>query len=156
MENTDKSPTNSQQGRKIHTSRFGDLEIDEDKLITMTTPLPGFPDEHLFILLPHGPNAPFFWLQSTDSPEVAFIVISPDFVKPQFKPEVSSAVRKELQISKEQDMELMVIITIPPGKPQDMTANLLGPLVFNAEKRLAKQIVLDPTKYDPCWPIPLE
>ena len=74
---------------------------------------------------------------------------------PEYKPEMSSGVRKELQMSPGQDMELMVILTIPPGKPQEMTANLLGPVVLNAEKRLAKQVVLDPKKHDPCWPVPL-
>jgi flagellar assembly factor FliW len=156
METTAENNPDLSRAKKISTSRFGEIEIDKNKLIMMTSPLPGFPDDRFFILLPHGPNAPFFWLQSTEKPDLAFIVISPDLVTPQYEPEVSPAVREELQIAKKQNPEFMIILTIPPGKPQEMTANLLGPVAYNAEKRLAKQIILDPKKYDPCWPIPLK
>lgn len=156
MGNTAELQTNEVQEKKIYTSRFGEIEIDEGKLITMTSPFLGFPDERLFVLLPHGPNVPFFWLQSIENPDLAFIVISPDLLNPKYKPAMSSAVKEELQISKDQDLAVMVILTIPPGKPREMTANLLGPVVLNAEKRLAKQVVLDPRKYDTCWPVPME
>ncbi len=155
MKNAAELQTNSNMTKIIHTSRFGDIEVDENKLITMTSPLLGFPEDRLFALLPHSSNAPFFWLQSTDTPELAFLVISPELVHPDFRPEINPTVRKELNIPGEVDLEFMVILTIPHGKPQEMTANLLGPVVYNAEKRLAKQVVLDPKIYDPCWPVPL-
>lgn len=141
--------------RKVATSRFGEIEIDYDKLITMTSSFLGFPDNRLFVLLPHSENSPFFWLQSLEDPELAFIVIQPDLITADYKPAIPSAIYDELEISSDGEVEYMVTLTIPPGKPEDITANLLGPVAFNAEKRLARQVVLDPKKYDSCWPVQL-
>lgn len=137
----------------INTSRFGTIDIDQDKVITLVSPFLGFPDDNTFVLLPHSPSSPFFWLQSTSTPELAFVVIQPNLIKSDFAPPVPASVKKELQLVENQDPEFMVILTIPKGKPKEMTANLLGPVAFNAKKQLAKQIVLDPTKYDPCWQV---
>ena len=140
---------------KIKSSRFGEIEIDEDKVINLTSPILGFPDDLSFILVPHGPDSPFFWLHSTQNPDLAFVVIQPARIHPTYQPKIPAQVRKELQAEKEPDLELMTILTIPQGKPREMTVNLLAPMAINAKKRLAKQLLLDPAKYDPCWKVPL-
>jgi flagellar assembly factor FliW len=140
--------------KTIKTSRFGEISIDCDKIITFTSPFLGFPNDRSFVLLPHSPKSPFFWLQSTDSPTLAFVVIQPHVIMNNYAPQLPAAIEAELKNSVEK-LELMVVLTIPPGKPREMTANLLGPVVYNTEKRLAKQVILDPNKYDPCWPVPL-
>ena len=38
----------------IHTSRFGDIEINAEKIITMTSPFLGFPNERRFVRVPFG------------------------------------------------------------------------------------------------------
>lgn len=154
MGNTAKKIKPSSQGRTIATSRFGELPIDENKIITFTTPFLGFPTDRFFVLLPHNPKSPFFWLQSVDTPTLAFVVIQPNMITTDYAPNIGAAIYQELQSSSEK-LDIMVVLTIPPGKPQEMTANLLGPVVINPEKRLAKQVILDPAKFDPCWPVPL-
>jgi flagellar assembly factor FliW len=55
--------------------------------------------------------------------------------------------------------QIMAIVNIlnrgEDGKPTAITANLLGPIVINPQKRLAKQIVLYDGKYSHRYPIPL-
>lgn len=137
----------------IHTSRFGPLDINEDKIITMTTPLLGFPAERHFILLPHGPGSAFWWLQATENPDLAFVVIQPAIFNPHYRPAIPGHLLAELQSHTEEELEILVILTIPKGQPEAMTANLLGPVILNPAQKLAKQILLDPAAYDPCWPI---
>ncbi len=137
----------------IQTSRFGPLDINEEKIITMTTPFLGFAEERRFILLPHGPDSVFWWLQSVDNPDLAFVVIQPAKIAPQFNPTIAPQLRQEVQAAETAELEILVILTIPKGRPEAMTANLLGPLLLNPVKRLAKQILLDPAQYDPCWPV---
>lgn len=137
----------------IQTSRFGPLDINEEKIITMTTPFLGFAEERRFILLPHGPDSVFWWLQSVDNPDLAFVVIQPAKIAPQFNPAIAPQLRQEVQAAESAELELLVILTIPKGRPEAMTANLLGPILLNPVKRLAKQILLDPAQYDPCWPV---
>lgn len=151
MENTAEVITG--RGMLIHTSRFGDIEIDEDKIITMTSPILGFPDDRQFILIPHGPDSPFWWLQAVQNPSLAFAVLQAACLNISYEPEISRLTRDELSLSGDEAPEILVILTIPPGRPQEMTANLLGPVVINITKRLARQIVLDDKHYNPCWPL---
>ncbi len=145
--------TVSNQQRTINTSRFGKIEIDTDKIIKMTSPFLGFPEDREFILLPHAPESPFWWLQAANNPQLAFVVIQPELVDTSYAPKISNNIRQELQIDTEKDQEILVILTIPKGHPEQMTANFLGPVVINATKKIAKQVLLDPARYTPCQPI---
>ena len=93
------------------------------------------------------------WLQSLDNPELAFVVISPTLLPEKYSPKIPKQTTNELDIQSDKELDMLVLMTIPAGNPQEMTANLLGPLVINTTKRLAKQIVLDPKKYNPCLPL---
>ena len=134
----------------VQTSRFGEVRVDRSKVITMTAPFLGFPESRRFFLRPHSAESPFMWLQSLDNPQLAFVVVQPELFLDDYTPALQQFVLEELQFSKDSDKEILVILTIPPGKPKEMTANLLGPVVINTAKRLAKQVLLDPGKYDPC------
>ena len=57
------------------------------------------------------------------------------------------SINEELDIQAPGELALFVIVTIPAGSPQDMTANLLGPVVLNHRSRRAKQLVLDDRLY---------
>jgi flagellar assembly factor FliW len=137
---------------KIQTSRFGEIEVKADKIIRMTTPFLGFPDSQRFIIRPHGDKSPFMWFQSLDDPDLAFVVIPSSSLIPQYNPEIAASTLKDLEIGSAKP-ELLLILTIPEGKPLEMTANLLGPIVLNTGKRLASQILLDPTLYEVQWPV---
>lgn len=136
----------------VNTSRFGAIAVDRAKIITMTTPFPGFPDSSRFILRPHGPESPFFWLQSLDDPHLAFVVIPAATLLPDYRPKLGAATETELQLEGAAP-DLLLILTIPPGQPEKMTANLLGPVALNPRKRLACQALLDPSLYELGWPV---
>jgi flagellar assembly factor FliW len=56
----------------------------------------------------------------------------------------------ELQLTDEQELVVFVILTVPSGDPQQMTANLRGPVVVNSRTKEAKQLILrdeHPTRY---------
>jgi len=137
----------------VSTSRFGQLSVNPEKIITVTSPFLGFPDSRRFIVKPHGEESPFLWLQSLDDPKLAFVAIQAALLIPQYQPEISSLTRQELQGSPDQPLEILLILTVPKENPEGMTANLLGPVAINSQKRLAKQVLQDPTRYDACWPV---
>jgi flagellar assembly factor FliW len=58
-----------------------------------------------------------------------------------------------LEAASKEEISIFVIVTIPPGEPENMTANLLGPLVVNTQTRLARQLVLDERRYSHRYPI---
>ena len=135
---------------KIETTRFGSVEIDENKVLTFEKGILGFPEDKRYALLPHNENSPFFWLQSLDSPELAFVVINPALIVDDYNFEIPDEMQKQLDLKESAQAEVLVLVTFRSGngdKSVRPSANLLGPLVINIENRQACQAVLDPKKY---------
>ena len=156
MVQTMSKPLATQQEITVSTSRFGNLTIRHENIITMATPFLGFPGSKHFVLKTHGAESPFMWLQSLDEPDLAFVVTPAVSLVPQYQPSIPALVRQELDAAEDDPLEILLILTIPHGDPLKMTANLLGPVVINSEKRLAKQVVQDPRVFDHCWPVFVE
>lgn len=146
---------------KIKTSRFGTIDVDETRIISFPRSIPGFPDEKQYILVPHDSDSPFYWLQSVDNPDLAFIVINPFVIAADYSFEIPDPVLDDLGITHASRVQTLVLITIrQDGNHGDgrtsITANLLGPLVINTENMSAAQIVLDPAVYDVRFRLPLK
>jgi flagellar assembly factor FliW len=138
---------------KIETTRFGPLDIDETTIIRIPGGLIGFPEHERFILLRHNPESPFYWFQSVDQSDLAFVIVDPHVFKPDYRIPLNQSVLAMMNAGSDQEISTFVIVTIPRGNPQGMTANLLGPLVINTGSRLAKQLVLDDRQYSHRHPI---
>ncbi len=131
---------------KIDTSRFGAIEVDASRVITMKGCILGFDHLHRYAILPPEKNNPLWWLQSLDDGGVAFVVIDPFVIKPDYQPTICAADRAFLEISREEEISCLAIVTIH-SQPFSATANLRAPLVINAAKRLGAQVVLEDDRY---------
>lgn len=131
---------------KVKTTRFGEIEVKGEDLIELPSGLIGFPELKRYVLLDHDKDSPFKWLQSLDDGAIAFVLINPLLFKPEYTVEVTEAEVSDLELKNEDDAVISVIITIPTN-PQNMTANLKAPLVFNLQNRKGKQLVLSNSAY---------
>ena len=131
---------------KVTTSRFGEIEINESEIVELPQGLIGFPELKKYILLNHDKDSPFKWLQSVDDGSIAFVLINPLLFKPDYTVEVTENEVCDLDLSNEEDAVISVIITMPTN-PQNMTANLKAPLIFNLKNRKGKQIILNNSAY---------
>ena len=138
---------------KVSTSRFGNIDVDDSAVITMLGGLIGFPQQIRYVVIRHNPESPFYWLQAVDDPDLAFVIVDPLVFKPDYQVPTNKEVLESLKAASAGDISFFVIVTIPPGNPEGMTANLLGPLVFNTQTRLARQLVLDERRYSHRYPI---
>ena len=132
---------------KITTSRFGDIEVDEKKIVHFKDGIPAFEDEHEFIILPYEDDSPYYFMQSVKSPDLAFLLTIPFLFFPDYTFEIDDATVKELEIKEYEHVIYYSMITIPNGSIRYMTANLLAPVVLNSENMQAKQVVLDKSNY---------
>ncbi|MEA3486360.1 MAG: flagellar assembly protein FliW [Thermodesulfobacteriota bacterium] len=137
---------------RISTTRFGDISIDETRIIQMKGSILGF--EHLgkYVLLTQDEKTPFCWFQSVEDGSVAFVVINSLAVKPDYEPVVSDDDVKLLEIASPEDVILFYVVAIR-SDPFNVTANLRAPIVINAKKILAKQIILVDSDYSVQYPI---
>lgn len=131
---------------KIGTARFGTIEIDPGKIITVPDGVIGFPDFKRYVVLEFIEGTPFELFQAVDNPGLAFVLIDPRLVFPDYTVEVGPEDLKMLQIQSAKDLTVMAVVTLPE-KVYEMTANLKGPIAINLEKRLARQIVNPDPKF---------
>ena len=133
---------------KVKTSRFGEIEVEPSKVITMPHGMIGFPEERRFVLLHHGENSPFHWLQSLDREDLAFVCVSPLLFDPKYQVALGGADTRLMQVKDPEDIQVWVVVTIPHGQPEKMTANLKAPVVINLKTRLGSQVIMDDSKYE--------
>jgi flagellar assembly factor FliW len=140
---------------KIETTRFGALDIDEGKVITMPHGMLGFPESRRYVLFKHKEDSPFFWYQSVDDPALAFVMTSPSLIVADYRPDVREAF-KMMDWDDHGDQsgyELYVMVNIPKGAPERMTANLIGPILINPAAREAVQMVITNSPYSHRFPL---
>lgn len=125
---------------RIMTSRFGELEIDEDKTIEMPEGMVGF-SENRFIIL-HPDKGPFCWFQAVDNPDLAFVVVDPTQFVPDYRVKLTQDEYDKLKLASGDEIVLLSVVTMA-SDPRRITMNLQGPIVINPSGMIAKQIVLE-------------
>jgi flagellar assembly factor FliW len=138
---------------RIKTSRFGEIEIDEARVIRFTEGLIGFPDDKEFIIMEHRSDSPFMWLQSVSKPDLAFVIMNPFQVFPEYLKDLSQEEENALKPDDNETVMIVAIVTIPKGKPEESTLNLMGPVVIDPVTNRGKQVILANSGYSHRHPI---
>ena len=133
--------------RKVNTLRFGEVEVAEDKIVHFADGIPAFEDEHEFVIVPYDEESPYVFLQSLETPDLAFLMTMPFVFFPDYEFEIDDENQDKLELTRQEDMLIYTLITVNDGKVQEMTANLLAPVVLNTANMQARQLVLDKTSY---------
>jgi flagellar assembly factor FliW len=138
---------------KLQTTRFGEIELDENACFEMISPVFGYEDENKFLLIENNTNAKLKWFQSVKTPDLAFVVSFAGFFGIDYSYELPEDIQESLEISEPDDVLTLNIVVIPHGEPEASTINLLAPLVFNVNTRRGAQVVLSHTHYDVDYPL---
>lgn len=134
---------------KVNTKAFGEIEIENDKIITFDGGIIGFPELKQFTLLhdeERGNKVGIRWLQSIEEPGFAMPVMDPLVVVPDYAPSVDDELLKCIGPLAEDNLLVLVTVTVPSDL-QNMSINLQGPMVINVDTRKACQIIVDTEKY---------
>ena len=130
---------------KIETRMFGEIDIEDEKIITFEDGIIGFPDLKKFSLIfdeEKEARSEISWLQSMDEPVFALPVINPLAVKPDYNPTVEDELLKSLGNLEPDNTLVLVTITVPEDI-EKMSINLKAPIVINADERKATQVIVD-------------
>lgn len=133
--------------KKVNTLRFGEIEVEEDKIVHFEHGIPAFDEEHEFLIIPYDEESPYVFLQSLNTPDLAFLMTMPFVFFPDYEFEIDDETQARLGITKQEDMLVYTLLTIPGGRVQDMTANLMAPVLINTQNMQAIQLVLDKSRY---------
>jgi flagellar assembly factor FliW len=131
---------------KYPTSRFGKIDFEEEDILFLPKGILGFSQLSKYVIVEKSEYDPFKWLQSVEDPDVAFVIVDPTLFFPNYKLEVNEKELEELNFQQMKELITYVIITVP-SDPSQMSADLLGPVVINSQKKIAKQVVMSSGLY---------
>lgn len=134
----------------IKTKHFGEIELDENKIIYFENGILGFEELKKYTLLfddESGERPDISWLQSLDEPALAIPVVSPFLVREDYNPEVEDELLKPLGELSEDNIVVMISITVPSDL-EKISANLRAPFIINSDLRKGAQIIVENPEYD--------
>ena len=134
----------------IATSRFGQLEVDPERLIAFEDGILGFPSERRYALIQTGEGSGFYWLQAVDRADLAFVVCDPRLFVTDYEVPVKREDLESIGILRADQGQVFVIVN---KVGELLTGNLQGPLVVNVETRVARQLVLSDKRYSTRHPL---
>lgn len=129
---------------KLTTRVFGEIDIEDEKIINFEDGIIGFPDLKRFALIfdEERKGRAINWLQSLDEPAFALPVMDPLLMKEDYNPTVDEELLSSLGELNPESMLVLVTVTIP-SELEKITINLKAPIVINAEERKASQVIVE-------------
>ena len=134
---------------KVNTTRFGEIEIQEDSIINFPFGIPGFPDLKRFVVIDY--KDPIKWLHSVEDPDIAFIITVPFVLFPEYSFTIKDDVEEFLGIKEASDVLIFAILAVSDN---NLMANLKAPVVINISNKKAVQILLEDDRYSFRVPLP--
>ena len=132
---------------QVMTRFRGLVDVRDEQVLTVKSGLFGFEDYTEFALL-ESEYSNFLWLQSTEDKDLAFLVIDPFVVCPDYETDIDNKELAKIGISEPSQVLVLTLVTVPKDE-SSITTNLLGPLVINKQNRQAMQVILN----DPKWTV---
>lgn len=140
---------------KISTTRFGEIEVEQEHIFCFPQGIPGFEHIHEYLFIQNPEDLPFCYMQSVTQADLAFIVTDPFVFYPDYDFEIPEESVGELELSEPRDVKVWSIVTVQ-GKLENATINLSAPVVLNMNTNKGKQIILNHSPYKTRHPLLVE
>lgn len=127
-------------------TRFGSFAGNPRDIVTFVDGIPGFETCRRFLLLSAPSLEPLVCLQGLDETKPAFLAVDPRFVDPEYRCRVDDLQRRRLGASSDTPLLWLAIVRVAEGG--EATVNLRAPLVVNAERMRALQLLAGHDEYD--------
>lgn len=137
----------------INTRLFGEIGVDDSKVIKFVDGIIGFPEWTDFLLIHDSEgNGNIKWLQSVQEPDFAMPVMDPLLIMPDYNPNIEDNLLEPLGIKDETDFLVLVTVTVPK-EIERMSVNLKAPIIISGETRKANQVIAEQEEYLVKYPI---
>ncbi len=127
----------------------------ESNFFALPQGLIGFPAYTRAELLYQPNQLPFIWMKlhgPIDS--IYFIVVEPAGVVPDYDPELFEQDAADLGLTSSADALVLNIVSLKNQSPIDATVNLLGPIIVNRRRQIARQLVISNySRYSAQYPL---
>lgn len=129
---------------KIQTKYFGEIDIDEKNIINFKQGIPGFEEYKKYAILDIEGKNDLKCFQSIDESEICLLTVIPWEYFMDYEIQLSDEELQELGLIKPDDVAVYNVLSV---RKDQITANLVAPIVINVLNGMGKQIILSNTKY---------
>lgn len=136
---------------ELHTKFYGTVSYTDNETIQFPGGLPGFEERRSFLYL-HPEDSIFGCLQSVEEPQLAFVVISPYVICPDYSINLPSDDTKALKLNAAEDALILAIVSIRE-KLDESSANLQAPVIIHMKDRTGRQVLLPDSGYPVRYPL---
>ena len=133
----------------INTRLFGEIDVDDQKILTFEKGLIGFEELTRFTLIYNNETESsnsITWLQSLDEEWFALPAINPFHVMTDYNPIVEDEILTTIGELNEENTVIFLTLTIPADITK-MTTNLKAPIVINADTKKGCQVIAENPEY---------
>ncbi|MCI8365573.1 MAG: flagellar assembly protein FliW [Eubacterium sp.] len=134
----------------IQTKYFGEIDLTDEKIITLERGLFGFEEFNKYTILydcEKEGGANISWFQSVDEPTLALPVINPLLVKEDYNPVVEDELLSGIGEISEENLVILLTMTVPDDI-KEMSVNLKAPIIINADTRKGAQLIVENQDYE--------
>ena len=133
----------------VKTKFFGEVNLPEEKIITLDRGLIGLEEYKKFTILYDcdKEESNISWFQSVEEPTFALPIIKPWLVKEDYNPIVEDELLNHIGELTEENLVILLTMTVPEDITQ-MSVNLKAPIVINADTRKGAQIIVENQDYE--------
>ena len=121
---------------KWKNRQFGELEFDDEHVLTFPDGIIGFEESRRFILINDEDSQPFRWLVSIEDEDLSFPLLNPQILVPNYK------AGNQLK-----DNATTLVVATLRKEIENSTVNLRSPVIIMNESRTGKQIILEEEAY---------
>ncbi|MEA4835989.1 MAG: flagellar assembly protein FliW, partial [Anaeromusa sp.] len=124
-------------------------EVPEELVVQFPDGLPGFEEEKKFAFLPYDKeeNSPFAYMQSVQDPDLTLLLADPFLFFKHYSLNLNDEDAAQLGLSDSEETAGVYGIVAVPEKIDQMTVNLVAPIVVNWKEQKGMQIILDRSPY---------
>lgn len=137
----------------VDLPRFGEFTYAESEVFEFPWGIPGFSKLHRFVAIQLDEQPNFIWLQSLDDVNVALPAASPWSIFSEYDPQLPAYATTALELRSPEDFAVLCVVVVT-NNAQEMTMNLLAPIVINLKTRRGRQITLESGDYSVRTKIP--
>ena len=135
---------------QIKSTRFGEFEVSEELVVQFPEGLPGFEDQKQFAFLPYTvdeDNSPFAYMQSVQDPDLTLLLADPFLFFKHYSLDLNDEDAAQLGLTDAEETAAVYGVVAVPEKIDQMTVNLVAPIVVNWKEQKGMQIILNRSPY---------
>lgn len=133
----------------VKTKFFGEVEIDDAKILDFPNGIIGFEDFKRFAIIydvEDESENKISWLQSVNEPTLALPVVDPLAIVSEYSPMIEDELLKPLGNPADEDLLCLLVMTVPADMTK-VTANLKAPVIINSKTNKGVQLIVDNADY---------